>query len=119
MQRILKSYSCVLLISDKRVDLLERDDSVMADRGFDIEEELIIIGLNIPPFLKGKNQFEEGELVFIPGELLLSASMWKELWKKLKKILIFDRILPASNTFGETGIGWSSLIADCSTSCVL
>ncbi len=59
-------------VSDKELikrsglfDLLERGDSVMADRGFDIEEKLIIRGvrLNIPPFLKGKNQFEEGELV--------------------------------------------------------
>ena len=35
---------------------LERGDSVMADRGFDIEEDLTLLGvkLNIPPFLKGK-----------------------------------------------------------------
>ena len=51
-------------ISDKELtrcsglfDLLDRDDSVMADRGFDIEEDLALLGvrLNIPPFLKGKN----------------------------------------------------------------
>ena len=37
-------------------DLLESGDSVMADRGFDIEEDLILRGvrLNIPPYLKGK-----------------------------------------------------------------
>ena len=37
------------------LDLLEVGDSVMADKGFDIED-LIPIGvqLNIPPFLRGK-----------------------------------------------------------------
>ena len=36
----------------------------MADRGFDIED-LIVRGvrLNIPPFLRGKRQFEEDELI--------------------------------------------------------
>ena len=52
-------------ISDKEltrksglIDLLERGDSVMADRGFDIEGDLIVKGvhLNIPPFLRGKQQ---------------------------------------------------------------
>ena len=47
-------------ISDKELtckcgilDLLEPGDSVMGDRGFDIEENLILRGihLNIPPFL--------------------------------------------------------------------
>ena len=37
----------------------------MADRGFEIPDELAQRGvkLNIPPFLKGKGQFKEGELV--------------------------------------------------------
>lgn len=55
-------------ISDKELtrrsgilDLLEPGDSVMADRGFDIEEDLILCGvkLNIPPFLRGKGQLSE------------------------------------------------------------
>ena len=58
-------------ISDKELtrksgllDLLERGDSVMADRGFDIEVDLILQGvrLNIPPFLRGK-QLDEDEHV--------------------------------------------------------
>ena len=59
-------------ISDKELikrngilDLLEPGDSVMADRGFKIEEDLLLIGakLNIPPFLWGKKQLSENELV--------------------------------------------------------
>ena len=37
----------------------------MADRGFEIEEDLLLIGahLSIPPFLCGKSQLSENELV--------------------------------------------------------
>ena len=44
------------------LDLLEQGDSVMADRGFDIQNELTLQGvrLNIPPFLKGKSQLSGG-----------------------------------------------------------
>ena len=51
-------------ISDKELtrksgllDLLERGDSVMADRGFDIEDDLILQGvcLNIPHFYRENN----------------------------------------------------------------
>ena len=37
----------------------------MADRGFDIEDDLILQGvrLNIPPFLRGKQQLDEDERV--------------------------------------------------------
>ena len=47
------------------LDLLERGDSVMADRGFDIKVDLIVQGvrLNIPPFLRGKQQLDEDERV--------------------------------------------------------
>jgi len=59
-------------ISDKELTrqigilaLLERDDSVMADRGFDIEANLIPLGvkLNISPFLKNKSQLSEKEMI--------------------------------------------------------
>ena len=52
-------------ISDKELTrksgiplLLEKGDSVMADQRFDIEEDLIPLGvrLNIPPFMRGKTQ---------------------------------------------------------------
>lgn len=59
-------------ISDKELTrisgllhLLQPGDSVMADRGFDIMEDLAPLGvmLNIPPFLRGKSQLESKELV--------------------------------------------------------
>ena len=59
-------------ISDKQLtlksgilDLSEPGDSVMADKGFNIEEYLIPLGvkLNIPPFLRGKTQFDNSELI--------------------------------------------------------
>ena len=59
---------CILvaLISDKEVTkasglykLLSPGDDVMADKGFDIQDDLAKYGvtLNIPAFLKGSNQF--------------------------------------------------------------
>ena len=56
-------------ISDKQLtrrsglpDLLEPGASIMADRGFDIEDDLVVRGvqLNIPPFLRDKR---EGEVI--------------------------------------------------------
>ncbi|XP_004212347.2 uncharacterized protein LOC101241578 [Hydra vulgaris] len=60
-------------VSDKEIvirsgflnkDLWDKDDSVIADRGFTIEEELenINVRLNIPSFLEGRNQFTLAEV---------------------------------------------------------
>ena len=47
------------------MSVVEDGDSIMADKGFDIEEDLTKIGLqlNIPPFLKEKPQFNENEVI--------------------------------------------------------
>ena len=59
-------------ISDKELtrqsgllDLLEHRDSIMADRGFNIMEDLAPHGVkvNIPPFLRGKSQLDQRELI--------------------------------------------------------
>ena len=55
-------------ISDKELtrksgilELLQRGDSVMADRGFDIQDDLTPHGvkLNMPTFLRGKSQLDK------------------------------------------------------------
>ena len=45
-------------------NILEPGDSVMADKGFDIEVDLKNIGcsLTIPPFLEAHSQFTEQQL---------------------------------------------------------
>lgn len=54
-----------LTIRSGILNLLEAQDSVMADHGFDIQDDLTLIGvrLNIPPFLRGKDQLSENEMV--------------------------------------------------------
>ena len=48
-----------LLSSKKEVSEVEDGDSIMADKGFDIEKDLN----KIPPFLKEKPQFNENEVI--------------------------------------------------------
>ena len=45
--------------------LSQPGDSVMADSGFDIQDEIALQGVRliIQPFLKGKSQLSESELV--------------------------------------------------------
>ena len=65
MRRVTISDKELTTIHSGILDLLEPGDLVMADCGFDIEdieEDLILFG-NIPPFLRGKTQLMEKELV--------------------------------------------------------
>jgi len=93
-------------ISDKELtrcsgilELLEKGDSVMADRGFDIETDLIPLGvkLNIPPFLKGKSQLSEKEMV----ETRRIASVRIHVERAMERIRnyhIFDKDIPSHLT---------------------
>ena len=93
-------------ISDKELtrqsgllDLLESGDSVMADKGFDIAEYLIPRGvnLNIPPFLRGAEQFTHKELV--ENRRIASLRIHVErAMERIKNFHIFDRVLPATLT---------------------
>ena len=91
-------------ISDKELtrnsgilDLLEPGDSVMADRGFDIQEDLALLGvrLNTPPFLKGKSQLTEKELVETRRIASIRIHVERAM-ERIKNFHIFDRTLPSS-----------------------
>ena len=71
------------------LELLDRGDCIMADRGFDIQDDLTPLGvkINIPPFLKGKQQFQPHELV----ESRRIASLWIHVERAMERINIFDR----------------------------
>ena len=91
-------------ISDKELtrcsgilDLLEEGDSVMADRGFDIKEDLDLlrVRLNIPPFIKGKKQLNDEELVETNRIATLRIHIERAM-EQLKNFHIFDRPLTSS-----------------------
>ena len=93
-------------ISDKELtrrsgiyDLLEPGDSVMADRGFDIEDSLLLHGvsLNIPPFMRGKKQLPEKDLVTTRRIASLRIHVEHEM-ERIKNFHIFDRSLPVQLT---------------------
>ena len=93
-------------ISDKELTkksgllhLLESGDSVMAGRGFDIQDELTPLGvrLNIPPFLKGKTQLKKEELVETRRIASLRIHVERAI-ERIKNYHIFDRVIPASLT---------------------
>ena len=71
----------------------------MADKGFDIEDELILQGvtLNIPPFLRGKNQFSEEELVVTRRIASLRIHVERAM-ERIKNYHIFDKSLPVQLT---------------------
>ena len=54
----------------------------MADRIFDIESDLIAVGvkLNIPPFLKGKSQLLEKEMVETRHIALVHIHVERAIW---------------------------------------
>ena len=69
----------------------------MADRGFDIQDELAIRGvrLNILPFLKGKSQLSESELV--ETRRIASVRIHVErAMERIKNFHILDQIIPSS-----------------------
>ena len=79
------------------LQLLDPGDSIMADRGFDIQDDLIPLGvrLNIPPFLRGKSQLEENEIVETRRIASLRIHVERAM-ERIKNYHIFDRTLPAS-----------------------
>ena len=81
------------------LELLEKGDSVMADRGFNIQDDLTPLGVkvNIPPFLKGKTQLEPEELVETRRIASLRIHIERAM-EKIKNYHIFDKTIPSSLT---------------------
>ena len=46
-------------------DILEQGDAIMADRGFDIQDDFTPLGVrvNIPPFMRNKKQLDSNKMV--------------------------------------------------------
>lgn len=89
-------------ISDKEItrcsgilDLLEPRDSVMADKGFDIEALLNThgVGLNIPPFLQARGQFTMEQVVETKTIAKLRIHVERAI-RRIKEFHIFDSDVP-------------------------
>jgi len=89
-------------ISDKEItrcsgilDLLEKEDVVMADKGFDIEDLLASKGakLNIPPFLEKKGQFSISEVQETKAIASCRIHVERAI-RRIKEFHIFDSPLP-------------------------
>lgn len=89
-------------ISDKEItrcsgilDLLEPRDSVMADKGFDIEALLNThgVGLNIPPLLQARGQFTMEQVVETKTIAKLRIHVERAI-RRIKEFHIFDSDVP-------------------------
>ena len=69
----------------------------MADRRFDIQDDLALLGvrLNIPPFLKGKSQLTEKELVETRRIASIRIHVERAM-ECIKNFHFFHRTLPFS-----------------------
>ena len=81
------------------LDLVERGDSIMADRGFDIQDDLTPLGVkvNTPPFMKGKQQLDCTEMMETRRIASLRIHVEREM-ERIKNYHIFDRVIPATLT---------------------
>ena len=72
-------------------------DSIMADKGFDIKEDLEKLGLklNIPPLLKDKEQFDESEVIKTQTIAKHRIHVERAIGK-VRNFLIFRSKLPIS-----------------------
>ena len=99
-------------ISDKEIvvksgflnpNLWEQGDIVMADRGFLIKDYLkpLGVGLEIPNFLKGRDQFTINETVK-SQQIANERIHVKRMIQRLKCYHIFDRVLPVNGRIIES-----------------
>lgn len=97
-QIVTRSGFLEVLSRKKEVSELNDGDAIMADKGFDIEEELKKIGLqlNIPPFLKEKPQFNENEVIKTQTIAKHRIHVERAIGK-VRNFLIFNTRLPISS----------------------
>lgn len=90
--------------SDKKIvrhcgllDLLDEGDSLMADRGFNIEEDLKQKGcsLAMPPFLNGQDQFTQDQLQLTRTLASVRVHVERAV-RKVKEFDIFSDVVPIS-----------------------
>lgn len=95
-------------ISDKEIfqrsgllDLLEVNDSVMADKGFNIGDLLAVkqVALNVPPFRRGQTQLSEQEVTETRSIAKLRVHVERAI-RRLKEFHIFDSDI-ALSTLGS------------------
>ena len=78
------------------LNLLENGDSLMADRGFDIEEDLPAnVSLNIPPFLNGKPQLILKEELQTRGIASVRVHVERAI-ERVKNCQILQTVFPLS-----------------------
>ena len=91
-------------ISDKEItrcsgilDLVEAGDSVMADKGFDIEDLLREknVSLNLPPFLESRSQFSAAEVQQTKMIAKVRIHVERAI-RRIKEFHIFDSDVPLS-----------------------
>lgn len=97
-QIVTRSGILELLSSKKEVSEVEDGDIIMADKGFDIEEDLKKIGLklNIPPFLKEKPQFNGNEVIRTQAVAKHRIYLERAIGK-VRNFLIFNTRIPISS----------------------
>ena len=95
-------------ISDREIVNLpfDRGDSVMADKGFIVEDLLPFgVSLNIPPFLRSKGQMSPQEVVETQSIASLRIHVERGI-NKIKNFHIWDSIVPFT-MFGVVNQMWS------------
>ena len=79
------------------LELLEPADAVMADKGFDIRYELMLIGvqLNIPPFAKKNTQMPARDVVSTRQIVSLRIHVERAI-RRIKQYRILASVMPLS-----------------------
>ena len=84
-----------ITVQSNFLKILNAGDAVMADKGFNVQDELASVGatLVMPSFLKGKNQFSSGECS--RNKAIASLRIHVErLMERIKNWHILDRRMP-------------------------